>query len=85
MGTAGIGEVKLSDIATVEIDDNSDSLYTKINGNDGIMFSIQKQSNASTSEVSDKINKNIKELTKNHSKVHITALQDQGVYMNFCY
>lgn len=83
MGTAGIGEVKLSDIATVEINDNSDSLYTKINGNDGIMFSIQKQSNASTSEVSDKINKNIKELTKNDSKVHITALQDQGVYINF--
>lgn len=83
MESAGIGKIKLSDIATVEMDDNAKDMYTKVNGNDGIMFTIQKQSNASTSEVSDKINKNIKELTKENLGVHITPLQDQGIYIDF--
>ncbi|MGL5617256.1 MAG: efflux RND transporter permease subunit [Sarcina sp.] len=83
VGAAGIGEIKLSDIAKVEFDDNKEELYTKVNGNDGILFTVQKQSTASTSEVSSKINKNIEELTKNNEALTITTLQDQGIYIDF--
>lgn len=32
--------------------DNAEEMYAKINGNDGILLSLQKQSNASTAAVS---------------------------------
>ena len=62
--------------------DNSDDIYAKINGNDGIILTFQKQSTASTSEVSDKINETIENLTEENKDMHITALQDQGIYID---
>lgn len=44
--------VKLSDVADIEMADNAEEMYAKINGNDGILLSLQKQSNASTAAVS---------------------------------
>ena len=78
----GVGKVHIEDVATIEYKDNSESMYAKINGNDGIILSFQKQSTASTSEVSKKINETIDELTNENPDMHITALQDQGVYIN---
>ena len=79
---AGIGDVKLKDVATVKVIDNSSDMYAKINGNDGIILTFQKQSTASTSEVSDKINETINDLKKENKDMHITPLQDQGVYID---
>ena len=79
---AGIGDIKLKDVAKVEMIDNSDDIYAKINGNDGIILTFQKQSTASTSEVSDKINETIENLTEENKDMHITALQDQGIYID---
>ena len=50
----GAGNIYLKDVAQVSFTDNSDEMYAKINGNDGIILSFQKQSTYSTSEVSDK-------------------------------
>ena len=58
----GVGNIYLNDVAQVSFTDNSDEMYAKINGNDGIILSFQKQSTYSTSEVSDKINKTIETL-----------------------
>lgn len=77
-----IGEIKLTDVAEVEMADNSNEIYAKINGNDGIILSMQKQSTASTSEVSDKINEEMEKLMKENSNLHITALNDQGTYID---
>ena len=79
---AGIGDIKLKDVAKVDMIDNSDDMYAKINGNDGIILTFQKQSTASTSEVSNKINKTIETLTEENKEMHITALQDQGIYID---
>ena len=57
-------------------------MYSKINGNDGIILSFQKQSTASTSDVSNKINETIKKLTNENKDMHIIPLQDQGVYID---
>lgn len=78
----GIGEIRLKEVAKVEMIDNSDEMYAKINGNDGIILTFQKQSTSSTSEVSDKINETIKTLTTENKDMHVTALQDQGVYID---
>ena len=78
----GLGKVKVEDVANVELANNKDKMYAKINGNDGIIVSFQKQSTASTSEVSKKINETIKELTNQNKDMHITPLQDQGVYID---
>lgn len=78
----GVGNIYLKDVAQVSFTDNSDEMYAKINGNDGIILSFQKQSTYSTSEVSDKINKTIETLQKSNQDMHITSLEDQGVYIN---
>lgn len=78
----GVGKIKVKDVADVELTDNSESMYSKINGNDGIILSFQKQSTASTSDVSKKINEIIKKLTNENKDMHIIPLQDQGVYID---
>lgn len=44
-----VGEIRLTDIATVRLADNAEELYAKINGNDGVLLTVQKSSIASTS------------------------------------
>lgn len=78
----GVGKIKVKDVADVELTDNSESMYSKINGNDGIILSFQKQSTSSTSDVSKKINETIKKLTNENKDMHIIPLQDQGVYID---
>ncbi|MDO5540410.1 MAG: efflux RND transporter permease subunit [Eubacteriales bacterium] len=74
--------VRLSDVADVVILDNSDKVYAKINGNPGVVFSMQKQSGYSTGEVSDKIKKKFAELEEINGNIHIVSLMDQGIYID---
>lgn len=80
--TGDIGTVKLRDVASVEMGDNSGDLYAKINGNDGVLLSFQKQSTASTATVSHDIKDVMQSLSESNSKLHITALSDQGMYID---
>ncbi|WP_367924376.1 efflux RND transporter permease subunit [uncultured Ruthenibacterium sp.] len=78
----GIGDVRLSDVANVELTDNAGDSYAKVNGNDGVVLSFQKQSTASTADVSGKINDAIETLQKENPDLHITPLMDQGDYID---
>lgn len=78
----GIGDVRLSDVATVELTDNAGETYAKVNGNDGVVLSFQKQSTASTADVSGRINETIEELQAENPDLHITPLMDQGDYID---
>ncbi|CEN74637.1 acriflavin resistance protein [[Clostridium] sordellii] len=78
----GVGEITVEDVANVELTNNADKMYAKINGNDAILLTFQKQSTSSTSEVSKKINETMNKLTSENKDIHITALQDQGVYID---
>ncbi|MCI8496691.1 MAG: MMPL family transporter, partial [Clostridiales bacterium] len=82
MELGDIGAVTLSDVADIACTDNADEMYAKINGNDGVLLSFQKQSTASTAEVSDKIGETIQSLSDSKNGVHITALNDQGTYID---
>lgn len=74
--------ILLSDVADVVQVDNSDEVYAKINGESGIMLSIQKQTGYSTGDVSDRILERFEELKKEYKEVSFVTLMDQGVYID---
>lgn len=77
-----IGAIRLGDIADVHIADNAEDLYAKINGNDGVLLTIQKSSIASTSAACDHIYTAIEKLEEQYPGLHLTALSDQGQYID---
>ena len=81
-GIDGIGVVKLGDVADVFIADDSDEVFTKINGNSGVVFSFSKQSDAATATVSENIAKKLNSLTQENEGLHFTTLMDQGDYID---
>ena len=55
LGIKGIPPVKLCDVADVAIVDNSADTYCRVNGNNGVVLTVQKQNNYSTADVADKV------------------------------
>ncbi|MEE1199711.1 MAG: efflux RND transporter permease subunit [Christensenellales bacterium] len=82
MGLETVDEVRLKDIATVEITDNREEAYTKVDGIDGIMLSIEKQSTYATTEVTDRLLEHSRELTGQDSTLRIVDMYNQGEYIN---
>ena len=76
-----IGDVRISDVATVEVIDNADDSYAKLNSNDAVILSIMKSSTAGTSDVSETCNEAIEELQKQYPGLHMIPLMDQGDYI----
>lgn len=81
-GEDAIGKVYLKDVAEINYKDNSKEIYAKVNGNNAVMLNLQKQSNFSTSEVSKNIWDKIDELVGVNQGLSITALMDQGEYID---
>ncbi len=77
-----IGDIRLSDIATLELTDNASEMYSKVNGNDGVLLIFQKQSTASTAEVADSITSSIRSLEKQYPGLKIRPLMNQGDYIH---
>ncbi len=78
----GVDDVYLRDVADVQAIENSENGYAIINGNEGIILDVQKQSTASTSEVSTLVNEEILALESEFSGLHLTTLMDQGDYID---
>lgn len=77
-----VGEIRLTDIATVRLADNAEELYAKINGNDGVLLTVQKSSIASTSGACDNLYAAMAQLEEKYEGLHLTALSDQGQYID---
>ncbi|MFI3283667.1 MAG: efflux RND transporter permease subunit [Erysipelotrichaceae bacterium] len=82
MDIEGLEEIYLSDIATVSFANNSEEIFTKVNGNDGIIVSFSKSSIASTTEVCNNISSTLQALEIQYPGLHFSALLDQGVYID---
>ncbi len=82
MNMDNIGQITLGDVADVFMTDNDDEIYANINGSNGVMVSIQKQTGYSTGDVSDKINEKFAQLMEEDSAVSMITLNDQGVYID---
>jgi HAE1 family hydrophobic/amphiphilic exporter-1 len=80
-GSSGIGEITVSDVADIVETDNSASTYVKVNGQDGVMLEIKKQSDYSSNRASSNLRARIRELEEEHANVHFAFLSDQGSYI----
>lgn len=78
----GVDTIHLGDVADVFMTDNSDEVYASINGQAGVMLTIQKQTGYSTGDVSDRINKRMAELKEEDPDLLLLPLMDQGVYID---
>ncbi|MBQ2427991.1 MAG: efflux RND transporter permease subunit, partial [Ruminococcus sp.] len=76
-----VGVVRLSDVADVFISDNSDEIYAKIDGNDGVILSFSKQSNIATSTVCNNLNAEMRELEEKYDGLKFRNLYSQGDYI----
>lgn len=81
-GEEGIGKIYLKDVADIDYKDNADEVYAKVNGNNAVILTLQKQSNYSTTEVSDNIEKKMEELKEKYDGLNFTTLMDQGIYID---
>ena len=77
-----IDKIYLSDVADVELVNNEEEVYASINGNPGIMLSIEKQTGYSTGDVTDRILERFDTLMAENEGLHTTVLMDQGVYID---
>jgi HAE1 family hydrophobic/amphiphilic exporter-1 len=80
-GIEDIAPIRLDDVADIFMGDNLNTLYAKINGQDGILLSFSKQSEHATTEVADNILKKFDELSEQYSGLHFTPLLNQGDYI----
>lgn len=78
----GIDPIRLSDVASVELVDNSDETYAKINGEPGVMLVIQKQTGYSTGDVSDRVLDRFERIKEENEEIQTVTLMDQGVYID---
>lgn len=82
MGMDGIEPFKLSDVADVEITDNSAESYSKVNGNPAVMISMEKQTGYSTGDVTSRLLDKFKTLEEGTEGLHLSVLMNQGVYID---
>ena len=78
----GLENITLENLADITYTDNSDEIYAKVNGNNAIMLSFQKQSTASTAEVCKDIEKAMEHLENKNNNIRFTTLMNQGIYID---
>ena len=77
----GFGNVRLSDVADVEVIDNAEASYTRLNGERAAVLKIYKGATSSASEVSDNCLSAFQELEAQYDGLHVVVLSNQGNYI----
>lgn len=78
----GFEPIRIDDIADVQITNNAGESYVRLNGNNAIMITVDKQSNYSTSAVSKSIQKALNKLEGEYESLELAVLMNQGVYID---
>ncbi len=78
----GVDVITLSDVADVFMTDNSADIYTNINGNAGVLITLQKQTGYSTGDVSDKLKDKFEDMAEENEGLSMIILMDQGIYID---
>ena len=82
MDLDGLDPIKLSDVADIAVTDNSDDVYTVVNGNPAVLVTLQKQSGFSTGDVTSALTDRFDQLQKDNQGLHVSVLMNQGVYID---
>ena len=80
-GLEGIEPVRLKDVAVVMLTDNRDETYARLNGQDGIVLSFEKQSTYATAETTNNIASRFASLEEECPGLHFVSLMSQGDYI----
>ncbi len=78
----GVDIIRLSDVADVTMISNEEEVYASINGNPGIILSIEKQTGYSTGDVTDRVLEKFESLSETDEGLRTTVLMDQGIYID---
>ncbi|MBQ7370403.1 MAG: efflux RND transporter permease subunit, partial [Blautia sp.] len=82
LGMDDLDPIRLSDVADVSMQDDSDSVYARLNGQPGVMLTIEKQTGYSTGDVTDRLLARLDEIEAEQSNVHFSVLMNQGIYID---
>ncbi len=83
LGMDGVDPIHLSDIANIEVIDNSADVYAKINGETGLLITFEKQTGYATGDVTDSILERFDLLEREEEKgPEFSVLMNQGVYID---
>ena len=82
MDLDGLNPITLGDVADVAQTDNSEDIYTVVNGNPAVLVTLQKQSGYSTGDVTGEVEEKLEQLGKTEKGFHSTILMNQGVYID---
>lgn len=75
-------DIALKDVADVFFVDNSGDMYSKINGNDSVTLTIQKQTEYATAKVTGSVRTKIAGIQNRDEGISIVSLLDQGEYID---
>lgn len=78
----GIGEVRLSDVATVTVIDNAGQSYARLNGEQAVILSIYKSSTTGTNETAKNCLAAFEELESKYPGAQLVTLMNQGSYID---
>ncbi|MCI5485623.1 MAG: efflux RND transporter permease subunit [Clostridiales bacterium] len=80
-GMDGVDPIRLEDVAIVTLTDNRDESYARLNGEQSIALSFEKQSTYATAGATKNINARFRQLEEQYPGLHFVALMDQGDYI----
>ncbi|MBE6971433.1 MAG: acriflavin resistance protein [Ruminococcaceae bacterium] len=81
LGIDGVEPIRMQDVADVFITDNSNQIYARLNGENGVIANFTKQSTHATAEVSNNIKERFEELEAEYEGLSFVPLMDQGDYI----
>ncbi len=81
MGMEGVEPILLTDVAAVMVTDNRNETYARLDGQDSIVLTFQKQSTYATADTTNHINDRFRELEAEYPGLHFVALMNQGDYI----
>lgn len=81
LGIEGLDPIYLKDVAVVLLTDNRDETYAKLNGQDAVMLSFEKQSTYSTAATTNNLTDRFQELEAEYPGLQFVDLMNQGDYI----
>lgn len=78
----GVEPICLKDVARVMLTDNRDESYARLNGQEGMVLTFEKQSTYATAEATDNIEQRFRELEETYPGLKFVPLMNQGDYIH---
>ncbi len=77
----GVDPICLKDVAVVALRNNQADTYAKLDGENAVMLSFEKQSTYATAETTNNINARFRELEQEYPGLQFVSLMNQGDYI----